>query len=82
MLKDLWFTEADKAESKARDAIGHVRQHLLTFGSDCVAFTWFQIEQIVLLYYYAQIGSHASCTPLSITNFGQGHASLRPLSNL
>jgi hypothetical protein len=29
-----------------------------------------------------QIGSHASRTPLSITNFGQGHTSLGPLSNL
>ncbi|KAF7363154.1 Peptidase C14 [Mycena venus] len=36
---------------------------------------------LVVLYYFDQIDSHASRTPLSITNFGQGHASLGPLSN-
>jgi hypothetical protein len=35
-----------------------------------------------VLYYFVQIGSHASRTPLSITNFRRGHASLGPLPNL
>jgi hypothetical protein len=39
-------------------------------------------QGIRLLYFFVQIGSHASRTPLSITNFGQCHASLGPLSNL
>jgi hypothetical protein len=35
-----------------------------------------------ILYFFVQIGSHASRTPLSITNFGPCHAPLGPLSNL
>jgi hypothetical protein len=40
------------------------------------------LVNIMILYFFLQIGSHASRTPLSITNFGRGHASLGPLSNL
>jgi hypothetical protein len=48
-----------------------------------IAFCLFEVDYIPksmpILYYFDQIGSHA---PLSITNFGRGRASLRPLSNL
>jgi hypothetical protein len=37
---------------------------------------------LMTLYFFLQIGSHASRTLLSITNFGRCHASLGPLSNL
>jgi hypothetical protein len=35
-----------------------------------------------VLYFFLQIGSHVSRTPLSITNLGRGHTSLGPLLNL
>jgi hypothetical protein len=47
----------------------------------CLKFTstrhWMQILDFSL-----QFDSHGSRTPLSITNFGRGHASFGPLSNL
>jgi hypothetical protein len=39
-------------------------------------------QQLEVLYFFLQIGSHTSRTPLSITKFGRGHASLGPLLNL
>jgi hypothetical protein len=53
------------------------------FRSEAVGFlNDLCLSEVQLLYNFVQIGSHASRTPLSITNFGRCHASLRPLSNL
>jgi hypothetical protein len=37
---------------------------------------------VVVLYFYVQIDSHASRTPLSVSKFGRGHASRGRLSYL
>jgi hypothetical protein len=50
-------------------------------SKQCFSPLWADHTNLILNN-FIQINSHASHTPLSITNFGRGHASLGPLSNL
>jgi hypothetical protein len=62
-------------------------KHVLNFSSPMCGDVRHIIQNYlkclyIILYFSIQIDSHASCSPLSISKFGRGHASRRPLSNL
>jgi hypothetical protein len=79
LLVTIWGVELSQQSRQSppslRPGIHHFWMVYILFRLFCSQFT------VRILYNFVQIGSHASRTPLSITNFGRGHASPGRLSN-